>query len=142
MPPLPFQFWLKTLIKTIENKSIFMIFAINPPISKNRKQYGNLIISMESPDTMTESISMILILMPIFPWMIKRMGKQLSIFDNYSRSVTTGRDVWIYSISSKKLIANIQNSIQFYNDKVNRYLAQPPSTKIIKTKDLIKGKKY
>lgn len=35
------------------------------------------------------------------------------------------------------MIANIQNSIQFYNGEVDRYLAQPQSTKIIKAEDFI-----
>ncbi|WP_230880438.1 hypothetical protein [Commensalibacter melissae] len=64
-----------------------MILAITSPVGKNWKQYGNSAISMESPDTMagtilfltgsmTGSISAIQISMPIFPWVIKKIGKQ------------------------------------------------------------------
>lgn len=67
----------------------------------------------------------------------KKDRQTISIFDNYSRGVATSRDAWVYNASSKKLIANIQNSIQFYNDEVDRYLAQPQSTKIIKAEDFV-----
>ena len=67
----------------------------------------------------------------------KKDRQTISIFDNYSRGVATSRDAWVYNASSKKLIANIQNSIQFYNGEVDRYLAQPQSTKIIKAEDFV-----
>ena len=67
----------------------------------------------------------------------KKDRQTISIFDNYSLGVVTSRDAWVYNASSKKLIANIQNSIQFYNGEVDRYLAQPQSTKIIKAEDFV-----
>ena len=90
----------------------------------------------------------------------KKDKQAICIFENYSRGVATSRDAWVYSASLQKLRNNIQESIQFYNSEVDRYLAQSKDIKITKAEgfvnfdstkfswdfankqDLEKGKKY
>ena len=45
-----------------------------------------------------------------------------SIFRNHSRGIATGRDAWSYNTSKKVLEANIQKSIDYFNDCVNKSL--------------------
>ena len=45
-----------------------------------------------------------------------------SIFRNHSRGIATGRDAWSYNTSKKVLQANIQKSIDYFNDCVNKSL--------------------
>ena len=45
-----------------------------------------------------------------------------SFFRNHSRGIATGRDAWSYNTSKKVLQANIQKSIDYFNDCVNKSL--------------------
>ncbi|MDI2112133.1 DEAD/DEAH box helicase [Commensalibacter nepenthis] len=90
----------------------------------------------------------------------KKDKQAITIFENYSRGVATSRDAWVYNASLQQLTDQIQRSINFYNNEVDRYLAQPQSAKITKPEnfvifdstkfswdfankqDLEKGKKY
>lgn len=67
----------------------------------------------------------------------KKDRQTISIFENYSLGVATNRYGFVYNASLEKLIANIHKTIQFYNGEVDRYLAQPQSTKIIKAEDFV-----
>ncbi|MCO6521488.1 MAG: DEAD/DEAH box helicase [Snodgrassella sp.] len=66
----------------------------------------------------------------------KKDKKAIAIFNNYSNGVKTNRDAWVYNASKRKLIDNVQKSINFYNDEVNRYLAMP--MKPTKVEDFIR----
>lgn len=43
------------------------------------------------------------------------------IFDNYSSGLKTQRDAWCYNASELKLLKNVKNTIEFYNNEVARY---------------------
>ena len=43
--------------------------------------------------------------------------KSNSFFLTYSLGLATGRDAWVYSYSKKKLISNVNSTIQFYNEQ-------------------------
>jgi predicted helicase len=66
----------------------------------------------------------------------KKDKKAIAVFNNYSNGVKTNRDAWVYNASKQKLITNVQKSINFYNDEVNRYLAMP--MKPAKVEDFIR----
>ncbi|EHD13391.1 helicase domain protein [Commensalibacter intestini A911] len=67
-----------------------------------------------------------------------KKDKQAStIFENYSRGVATSRDAWVYNASLQQLTHQIQHSIKFYNNEIDRYLAQLQSAKITKVEDFV-----
>ncbi len=49
-----------------------------------------------------------------------------TVFENYSKGVTTSRDAWCYNFSQSALRSNMRNTIEFYNLEVARYAATPP----------------
>jgi len=51
---------------------------------------------------------------------------QAPIFDLPAPGLSTGRDVWCYNFSAKKLRDNIKNSIKFYNEQVAKFLTTKP----------------
>lgn len=53
----------------------------------------------------------------------KKDKNAVTIFESYSRGAETGRDVWVYNSSQKKLIANIKNTIGVYNSEIERFKA-------------------
>ena len=53
-----------------------------------------------------------------------------TIFKNYTLGATTNRDAWCYNFSYNKLKENIQKTIKFYSDEINRYNAQEGSVDI------------
>ncbi len=46
------------------------------------------------------------------------------VFANYSSGVKTQRDSWAFNSSKGKLLGNMQSMVDFYNDEVDRYLAE------------------
>lgn len=46
-----------------------------------------------------------------------------TLFSNYSNGVTTNRDSWTYNFSKSKLIATVDNMIDFYNSELERFNA-------------------
>ena len=64
----------------------------------------------------------------------KKTGKP-RIFENYSSGLKTNRDAWVYNASKSKLEKNIQSTIAFYNQELDRYhnseakLTQPDNKK-------------
>lgn len=51
----------------------------------------------------------------------KKNKSSITIFDGYSRGVSTARDAWCYNYSKPKLIKKMQSMIDFYNEEVGRY---------------------
>ena len=50
----------------------------------------------------------------------KKEESSLSVFDSYSRGVSTSRDAWCYNFSNKKLISSMTLMADFYNAEVSR----------------------
>jgi predicted helicase len=50
-----------------------------------------------------------------------KAGTGTAIFKTYSRGVSTSRDAWAYSFQKEKLILNLKNTIEVYNDYVSRF---------------------
>lgn len=48
----------------------------------------------------------------------KKSGSESYIFESYSNGVVTSRDAWCYNFSALKLLNNMSNMIEFYNDQV------------------------
>ena len=51
----------------------------------------------------------------------RNRGTAPTVFDLYSRGVATSRDAWAYNFSKDSLTRNIQTTIAFYNEEVDRY---------------------
>jgi len=51
----------------------------------------------------------------------KKDKVSLSVFENYSKGLQTGRDTWCYNFSKEELTHNIHNMVGFYNGELNRY---------------------
>lgn len=51
----------------------------------------------------------------------KKDKTTITIFDNYSRGLETGRDAWVYNFSQKELSQNIQNTLNFYNKEMKNF---------------------
>ena len=52
---------------------------------------------------------------------MKRGKGEVTIFENYSSGVKTNRDAWCYNASTVTLAKNLQNTIRYYNNEVERY---------------------
>ncbi len=50
-----------------------------------------------------------------------KKGVDKTLFENYSGGVKTNRDSWCYNYSSRRLVGNVRNMIDFYNAEVGRY---------------------
>jgi predicted helicase len=48
----------------------------------------------------------------------------VSLFDNYSRGLETGRDAWVFNSSKSRLIKNISSMIDCYNQEIDRTCAR------------------
>ncbi len=59
----------------------------------------------------------------------KKDKDTVSVFTNYSCGVKTNRDAWVYNASKLKLIDNVNKSIIFYNDEVQRYIDEDKNSK-------------
>ncbi|SLN41768.1 type I restriction enzyme EcoKI subunit R [Roseivivax jejudonensis] len=55
-----------------------------------------------------------------FPILGAKRGEDVGLFENYSVGVMTGRDAWAFNTSLEKLENNVQRSIRFFNDEVER----------------------
>ena len=44
-----------------------------------------------------------------------------TVFDNYSTGVVTSRDAWCYNAAKTEVAANMKQTIEFYNNEVDRY---------------------
>lgn len=51
----------------------------------------------------------------------KKDKTSIDIFENYSQGVLSSRDAWIYNLSKQKLEINVKNTIDFYNQELERY---------------------
>ncbi len=51
----------------------------------------------------------------------KKEGESQTLFKNYTRGLETNRDAWCYNYSKRNLTANLNNTITFYNNEVQRY---------------------
>lgn len=51
----------------------------------------------------------------------KKNKNTISIFENFSLGLASGRDTWVYNFSKTKLEKNIQGMIKFYNLDVKRF---------------------
>ena len=47
------------------------------------------------------------------------------IFKTYSVGVGTSRDAWVYNFNQNSLIKNVQQTMEFYNTQVSKWLATP-----------------
>ena len=52
---------------------------------------------------------------------MNRVGTTPSVFTVYSLGVSTNRDAWVYNFSKTNLIENMQKSVAFYNNELQRY---------------------
>lgn len=52
----------------------------------------------------------------------KREGPDSLLFSSYSRGVATGKDAWCYNPSRDKLSANIESSIHYYRNELEKLL--------------------
>lgn len=59
----------------------------------------------------------------------KKDRQAVTVFENYSRGLETGRDAWCYNFSKKKLVKNMERMVNFYNSEVSRF-ALASDTKI------------
>ena len=60
-----------------------------------------------------------------------------TIFENFSRGVETGRDVWCYNSSKKVVGEMIESTLNFYNSEVERYKNEGSSKNNLKIKDFV-----
>ncbi len=51
----------------------------------------------------------------------KKNKNSITIFENYSLGLNTGRDAWCFNFSKLELGEKIQSTISFYNEEVERY---------------------
>ncbi|WP_322597395.1 DEAD/DEAH box helicase [Histophilus somni] len=47
-------------------------------------------------------------------------NKEPTIFENYSAGLQTNRDAWVYNFSKERLSENMNNSITFFNNEIDR----------------------
>lgn len=55
----------------------------------------------------------------------------------YCRGLETSRDVWVYNSNRKKLIANIQKSIDFFNEQAIRFIEEKKTNKDVEIENFI-----
>ncbi|MYZ51585.1 DEAD/DEAH box helicase [Malikia spinosa] len=65
--------------------------------------------------------------------------KSLMIFQNYSRGVATGRDVWSYNASRASLTKNMKRMIDFYNQEIERFKVAHPAADKKTRENLVDG---
>ena len=51
----------------------------------------------------------------------KKNKSELTVFDNYSLGVATNRDAWCYNSSTQAITDNLNRTIDFYNQEVDRF---------------------
>ena len=51
----------------------------------------------------------------------KKDKTEVTIFDNFTLGIATGKDNWIYNYSKSKLTQNVSNMVDFYNSELERY---------------------
>ncbi|OLY45799.1 putative helicase [Bartonella apis] len=51
----------------------------------------------------------------------KKNEQRLTIFKLYSSGVVSGRDAWVYNASKTKLLQNVKQMTEFYNQEIDRY---------------------
>lgn len=61
-----------------------------------------------------------------------------SVFVVYSRGLATARDAWVYNSSGKKLVENIERSIDFYNAQTEAFCKAKQSNPNLKIERFIK----
>ncbi len=66
-----------------------------------------------------------------------KKNKKKQFFDLLSMGVVTSRDIWCYNYSKEALVNNIKNSIDFYNNEVERFQAALVENKDLKVEDFI-----
>lgn len=66
----------------------------------------------------------------------KKDKNAITIFENYSSGLKTQRDAWCYNPSHKMLESNIQKTVLFYNNELERYKSLSTS-KAVKTDQFI-----
>ena len=57
-------------------------------------------------------------------------GKMSPVFADQTKGVITSRDIWCYASSVQELRANIQRSVDFYNERVEEYRETNPTGSI------------
>ena len=53
----------------------------------------------------------------------KKDKSSITVFENYSSGIKTNRDAWCYNYSKTKINNNLNITINFYNNEMNRYKA-------------------
>lgn len=56
----------------------------------------------------------------------KKNKSTMTLFNNYSLGLGTNRDAWCYNFSHRKVLENMQSTIEFYNEEVERHILEKP----------------